>query len=194
MAKFTKAKTEEKEIPEPERYFSREELDAKRMSALEAKSIISWKSPVRVFKPRSNKYFTKVGVFALIAILGAIAFSEFVLVGVIIALVFMVYVLATAIPDKIEHRINNFGIVSGGKVFLWEDLDSFWFDKRGDERLLVVQTFLRFPSSRLIILLSDVADRTILDLLEKHIHYHHRPVHTLFDKWAQELQKRVSLE
>jgi hypothetical protein len=175
------------------RDFSKEELDAKRQAALEAKSIISWKSPVRTFKQRSNKFFTKVGVFALIAILASIAFQEFVLVGVIIALVFMVYVLATAIPDKIEHRINNFGIVSGGKVFLWEDLDSFWFDKRGDERILIVQTYLRFPS-RLIILLSDVADRTILDILEKHIHYYHRPVHTLFDKWAQELQKRISFE
>lgn len=194
MAKFTKAKAEEKETEEVVRDFSKEELDAKRQAALEAKSIISWKSPVRTFKQRSNKYFTKVGVFALIAILASIAFQEFVLVGVIIALVFMVYVLATAIPEKIEHRINNFGIVSGGKVFLWEDLDSFWFDKRGDERLLVVQTYLRFPSSRLIILLSDVADRTILDLLEKHIHYHHRPVHTLFDKWAMKLQSKISLE
>lgn len=194
MAKFTKAKVAEKETHESERDYSREELDAKKLAALDAKSIISWKSPVRVFQARSNKYFTKVGVFALIAILGAIAFSEFVLVGVIIALVFMVYVLATAIPEKIEHRINSLGIVSGGKVFLWEDLDSFWFDKRGDERLLVVQTYLRFPSSRLIILLSDVADRTILDLLEKHLYYHHRPVHTLFDKWAQQLQKRISLE
>ena len=193
MAKFTKAKTEERESQESLRDYSKEELDAKRQAALEAKSIISWKSPVRVFKARSNKYFTKVGVFALIAILAAIAFGEFVLVGVIIALVFMVYVLATAIPEKIEHRINSLGIVSGGRVFLWDDLDSFWFDKRGDERLLVVQTYLRFPS-RLFILLAEVSERTILDLLEKHIDYHHRPVHTLFDKWAMKLQNKISLE
>ena len=105
----------------------------------------------------------------------------------------MVYVLATSIPESVEHRINNMGIISGGKVFLWEDLDSFWFDKKGDERILVVQTYLRFPS-RLIILLSNVADRTILDILERHIHYHHRPVHTLFDKWAMKLQSKISLE
>lgn len=193
MAKFTKSKLEEKIEHDPARPVSKEELDAKRQAALEAKSIVSWKSPVRVFKARSNKYFTKVGVFALIFILAAIAFSEFVLVGVIIALVFMVYVLATSIPEKIEHRINSMGIVSGGRVFLWEDLDSFWFDKRGDEKLLVVQTYLRFPS-RLILLLSTVSERTLLDILEKHLYYHHRPVHTLFDKWAQELQKRISFD
>lgn len=193
MAKFRKAKEEERDPIDLGRNLSKDELDAKRMAALEAKSIISWKSPVRVFKQRSNKFFTKVGVYALILILLAIAFSDPLLVGVIIAFVFMVYVLATSIPEKIEHRINSMGIVSGDKVFLWEDLDSFWFDKRGDERLLYVQTYLRFPS-RLIILLGDVADRTILDIMEKHLHYHHRPVHTLFDKWAQELQKRISLE
>ena len=191
MAKFSKS--EENVEHEADRVFSKEEFDAKKQAAFDAKSIISWKSPVRVFIKRSNKYFTKVGVFALIAILASIAFGEFVLVGVIIALVFMVYVLATSIPESVEHRINNMGIISGGKVFLWEDLDSFWFDKKGDERILVVQTYLRFPS-RLIILLSNVADRTILDILERHIHYHHRPVHTLFDKWAMKLQSKISLE
>src|SRR4030043_323814 len=150
---------------------SKEELDAKHEAALEAKSIITWKSPVRIFKQRSKKYFTKVALYALIFILAAIAFSEYLLVGVIIAVVFLVYVLATAQPDTIEHKITNMGIISGGRAFLWEELDSFWFDKKGDDRLLVVQTDLHFPT-RLIILLSTVSERTLLDVIEKHLHYH----------------------
>src|SRR3989344_1829867 len=151
------------------RVVSDEELDAKRQAALDAKTIISWKSPVHIYRPRSRKYFTKVALYALIFILAAIALSEFFLVGVIIAVVFVAYVLATAIPETAEHKINNMGIISGGKVFLWEDLDSFWFDKKGDERLLMVQTELHFPT-RLIILLSTVSDRTLLDILENHLH------------------------
>ena len=172
---------------------SKEELDAKHQAALEAKTIISWKSPVTVFKPRNKKFFVKVGLYGLVAILAAVAFSEFFLVGVIIAIVFVAYVLALSEPEVIEHRINNMAIVSGGRAFLWEELDSFWFDKRGDERLLVVQTYLQFPG-RLIILLTSVSERTLLDLLEKHIHYHHAPVHTLLDKWAHALGKRISLD
>lgn len=191
MAKFHKS--EDGIDHESGRIVSKEELDAKRQAALEAKSFVVWKSPVRIFRARSKKYFTKVGVFALVAILAAIAFGEFVLVGVIIAFVFMVYVMATAIPETIEHKINNMGIISGGKVFLWEDLDSFWFDKKGDDRLLIVQTNMFYPS-RLIILLTTVSERTLLDILERHLYYHHRPVHTLFDKWAHALQKRISLE
>lgn len=175
------------------RVISKEELDAKRQAALEAKTIVSWKSPVHIFKSRSKKYFTKVALYALVAILAAIALGQPFLVGVILAMVFVVLVLANAAPEVIEHRINNMGIISGGRVFLWEDLDSFWFEKRGDERLLMVQTNLHFPS-RLIILLTTISERTLLDLLEKHLHYHHAPVHTLFDKWAQTLQKRFTLE
>lgn len=175
------------------RIISKEELDAKRQAALEAKTIVSWKSPVHIFKSRSKKYFTKVSLYALVSILAAIAFGEFFLVGVILAIVFVVLVLANAAPEIIEHKINNMGIISGGKVFLWEDLDSFWFEKRGEERLFMVQTNLHFPS-RLIILLTTISERTLLDLLEKHLHYHHAPVHTLFDKWAQTLQKRFTLE
>ncbi|MBI3283044.1 hypothetical protein HYZ70_03125 [Candidatus Curtissbacteria bacterium] len=175
------------------RVLSKEELDAKHQAALEAKSIVSWKSAERVFKARSKKYFTKVALFGLAAILFALAFGEIFLVGVIIALVFVTYVLATSAPDVIEHRITNMGIISGGRAFLWEELDSFWFDKRGDERVLLVQTNLHFPT-RLIMLLTTVSERTLLDVLEKHLHYHHAPVHTIMDKWANSLQRRINLE
>ncbi|MBI2598857.1 hypothetical protein HYW40_01400 [Candidatus Curtissbacteria bacterium] len=175
------------------RVISKEELDAKRQAAVDAKTIVSWKSPVHIFKQRSKKYFTKVTLYALVAILAAIAFGEFFLVGVIIAIVFVVLVLAHSAPEVIEHKVNNMGIISGGKVFLWEDLDSFWFDKRGDERLLIVQTNLHFPS-RLIIILTTISERTLLDILEKHIHYHQAPVHTLLDKWSHTLQRRFTLD
>src|SRR3990167_10635508 len=175
------------------RVLSREELDAKHEAAMEAKSLISWKSPERVFKARSQKYFFKVGLYGLIFILAAIAFSEFFLVGVILAIMFVVYVLATHPPNNIEHKITNMGITSGGRAFLWEELDSFWFEKRGEDRLLMVQTDLHFPT-RLIMLLTNVSERTLLELLEKHLHFHPSPVHTLFDKWAQTLQKRINFE
>ncbi len=172
---------------------SKEELDAKKQAALEQKSIISWKSPVRVYKAKSRKYFAKVGLYGFIFVLLAIAIQEYVLAGVVIAVVFVAYVLALAAPETIEHKINNMGIISGGRVFLWEDLDSFWFEKKGDDRVLMVATRLHFPT-RLIILLTTVSDRTLLELLERHLHYHHSPVNTLLDKWARKLQNRISLD
>lgn len=172
---------------------SKEELDAKHEACLEQKSIVSWKSPDRIFKPRSRRYFVKIGLYAFIFILFAIVVKEYFLVGVILAVVFVAYVLATAEPRTIEHRINNMGIVSGGRPFLWEELDSFWFEKRGDDRLLVVDTDLHFPG-RLILLLTTVSERTLLDVLEKHIHYHHAPVRNMLDKWATAVQKRVNFD
>lgn len=191
MARFHK--NEEHIDHQSGRVLSKEELDAKHQAALDAKTIISWKSADRIFVARSKKYFTKVALYALISILAAIAFGEFFLVGVIIAVVFVVYVLATVEPSTIEHKITNMGIVSGGRPFLWEELDSFWFDKRGEERVLLVQTRLHFPT-RLIIILTTVNERALLDILEKHLHFHAAPVHTLMDKWANSLQKRINLD
>lgn len=175
------------------RVISKEELDAKRQAAMESKTIVSWKAPVHIHKERSRKYFTQVALYALVLILLAIAFGEIVLVGVIIAVAFVVYVLATAIPETIEHRITSMGIVTGGKVYLWEDLDSFWFDTKQDTDLLVVQTYLRFPTRLIFILTERISERTLLDVIEKHLHYHPGPVHTLFDKWAHKLQRRIPL-
>jgi hypothetical protein len=191
---MTKFKRNE-QVPEKEseRILSKEELDTKHQAALEANTIISWKSPVRVFKARSRQYFVKIGLYGLVFMLAAIAFGEFLLVGVILAVIFLVYVLASVAPETIEHKITSMGIISGGKAFLWDDLDSFWFEKKGDDRLLVVQTMLHFPS-RLIVILTTVSEQGLLDILEKHLHYHHGPVHTLFDKWANYLQSRINFE
>ncbi|MBI3342164.1 hypothetical protein HY024_03500 [Candidatus Curtissbacteria bacterium] len=175
------------------RLISKEELDAKRRAALEAKTIVSWKAPVHIYVERSRKYFTQVAMYGLVAILGALAFGEIVLVGVIIAIVFVVYVLATAIPETVEHRITNLGIITGEKVYLWEDLDSFWFDKKNDTDMLVVQTYLRFPTRLIMLMTPKISDRTLLDIMEKHLHYHPGPVHTLFDKWAHALQRKLPL-
>lgn len=191
MARFRKSETAVDH--EVGRVLTREELDAKHSAALDAKAIISWKSPVRVFKARSRKYFVKVALYALVFILAAIAFGEFFLVGVILSVVFVAFVLALAAPETIEHKITNMGIISGGRAFLWEELDSFWFDKRGDDRLMVVATKMHFPG-RLLIILTNVSERTLLDLVEKHLHFHHGPVHTSLDKWAIWLQERVNLE
>lgn len=187
------AKEIDEKVDRPERLPTKEELDAKHQAALEAKPFVSWKSPVRIFKARTKKYFTKTALFALILILLAVAFGEFFAVGVIIALVFVVWVFATVEPEVIDHKITNMGIVTGRRAFLWDELDSFWFDKRGDDRLLIVQTYMQYPS-RLILLLSTVNEKTILEILEKHLHYYHAPVHTLFDRWAAALQKRINLE
>lgn len=198
MPKFQK-KAEPEQAPraaseQAERRPTKGELDAKHQEALEAKAIVSWKSPVRIFKARSRRYFTKIILYGLILILAAVAFGEFFLVGVIIALMFVAFVLATAEPEMIDHKITSMGIITGGRAFLWEDLDSFWLEKRGDDRVLVVETYLRFPSRLIILLPPEVSDRTLLDILEKHLHFHRVPVHTLFDKWAMALQRRINLD
>lgn len=176
------------------RVLSKEELDAKHVACLEAKNLISWKSPERIFVARSKNYFTKVALYALVGILFAIAIGEFLLVGVIIAMVFVMYVFATLAPSVIEHRITNMGIVTGGRPFLWEELDSFWFEKKGEDRLLMVNTDLHFPT-RLIMILTTVSERALLDILEKHrLHFHPAPVHNIMDKWASMLRSRINLD
>lgn len=192
MPKFT-SKSEKTVVYYPDEHLTREELDTKHLAALDAKTTVAWESPERVFKSRSKKYYVKVSLYGFIFILTAIAFGHFFLVGVIMAIIFVVFVLASHAPFTIEHKLTNMGIISGGRAFLWSEMDSFWFDKKGDDRLLVVQTKMYYPS-RLIILLSTVSERTLLELLEKHLHYHEGPVHTRMDKWANFLQERINLE
>ena len=64
MPRFLK-KTTKKVDHHTGKELTKEEFDAKRQAAIDAKTIISWKSASRVFKARTKRYFVKVAFYIL---------------------------------------------------------------------------------------------------------------------------------
>src|SRR3989344_2790499 len=75
----------------------------------EIKTLLNWRSPSRPFKKRSRDYFTTIA--AIVFLIGVILLfiKEFLLIGVILALMFVSYVLATVPPEEVEHEISTEG-------------------------------------------------------------------------------------
>src|SRR3972149_8400337 len=83
------------------------------------RELISWKAAARPFKRRDRRFY--VTVFAMAGIAGAVLFAiEGVMpVVLIIALVFLFYVLSTVEPEEIEYVITNKGVKVAGKKTEW---------------------------------------------------------------------------
>ena len=103
------------------------------------KELLSWTAPARPFK-RRNKHFY-ITLIAIASLVGLILFlvEGFMPVILIVSLIFLFYVLNTVEPGNIEYKITNKGVKVGDKLREWELFTRYWFTKRFDSELLVIE-------------------------------------------------------
>lgn len=157
----------------------------------EERTVFSWKSPARPFKKRDREFFTTV---IAIAVLGGLilGFLEGLLpVLVVVALVFLIYVLSTVPPEEVEHEITNKGFASAGQKNNWPQLRRFWFTTRFSSHLLVFES-AAFPGRIEVVVNKDDQDEIKKELI-KHIPYQEAAPNFL-DKAAAWLSQRVPLD
>ncbi len=137
-------------------------------SPKEVKTLLEWESASRPFKRRDAKYFTNLAIiiFVLAAIL--LFVQEFLLIGVLLALLFVSYVLGTVEPEKMDHKITTQGITTGNRSYLWNELNDFWFSEKYGETVLNVGTKIRFPA-RLLVLVPFIDREKVKDILVEYL-------------------------
>ena len=106
------------------------------------KDLVTWTAASRPFKRRNREFY--ITLIAIAAIVGLVLFlvEGFMPVILIVSLVFLFYVLSTVEPEKIEYKITTKGIFIALKRTDWNLISRFWFSRRFESELLVVQTFV----------------------------------------------------
>lgn len=106
------------------------------------RELLTWIAPARPFKRRDRQFYTTV--FAIAGIISLILFlAEGIMpVILIVALVFLYYVLSTVPPENIEYKITSKGVKIAGKLTEWQAMSRFWFGERSGSEILIFETFL----------------------------------------------------
>lgn len=130
---------------------------------------------------------------AIVALISVILLfvREFLLIAVVLSLYFVFWVLNSVVPEKVNHKIINKGIKTGGKTYKWEELNLFWFTEKWGNSILNVETKRSFPG-RLLILLGP-AKEEVKKVLGKHLTLE-KPEKNWLNGAAEWLQKKVPLE
>jgi hypothetical protein len=157
------------------------------------KTFMTWVAPSRPFRKKDRSYFTTIIIIIVLLILISILAREFILIGVLLAFAFVIYVLAFVPPEDVEYRISTQGITIGDHFYFWGDLDSFWFLKKEGLDILNVNTNLRFPG-RLMILVEGDKIEVIKKIVAKYLLFYEIPPKNLMDDWAEKLQKNFPME
>lgn len=156
------------------------------------KVLLEWKAPIRPFKKRNREYFTTIGAIAFLLIVILLLLQEWVLIAVIIALMFVSYIMGTVQPEETEHKITNRGIKTGGRDYRWGELGRFWFEKKWDQEILQVETLIPFPR-RLSLLLGQVKEEEVKKVLSEYLLLE-EPEKVWADRASDWISRRVPLE
>ena len=126
-----KKTTQESAVEEPRPVVVRREPE---------KDLFVWTASARPFKRRDREFYVTVmamgGIVALIMFL----VEGFMPVILIVSLFFLFYVLSTVPPEDIEYKITNKGIKIAGSRTDWGMLGRFWFSRRFDHDLLIIES------------------------------------------------------
>jgi len=147
-----------------------EESDIPAKKVVQNIKLFEWEAPDRYRFQFNTKTFWIILAISLVFVLFLAILEQYYLMASIIALLFFVYVAGTNKPLKINHKITARGVDTGGKLYEWFVLDSFWFSIKNGQYLLIIETKLRYPKS--LMLLLDGADKdAIFVLLQEKVLY-----------------------
>jgi hypothetical protein len=104
------------------------------------KDLVTWVAPARPFKRRDRQfYLTTVSIAGIVCLILFLAEGAMPVI-LIVSLIFLYYVMSTVAPENLEYKITNKGVKVGGKRTDWQFLGRFWFGKRYDSELLILET------------------------------------------------------
>lgn len=162
------------------------------LSVREIKTLFAWKAPVRVFKSRNREFWTTVLSIAFLLAVILLFIKEWLLIAVIIALIFVYYVLSSVPPEEIEHQITNRGIRFAGKGYLWEEISQYWISEKWGQKIINFETQFRFPG-RLELIFKIEDEGKIREILKKYLP-EEVPPPSFLDRASSWLSKKVPLE
>lgn len=155
--------------------------------------LLSWKSPSHPFKKRDRIFYQTVGAVTFLLVAIVFFLKEFMLIGVILAIAFLVYTISSVPPVEVEHKIKRVGFENAGRLFPWVEMAAFWFEEKWGYTTLVIQTRIPLPG-QIRAVTGDIPEGKIKDILGKYLLYLDKPPRNAIDNFSDWLNKKIPLE
>lgn len=146
-----------------------------------------------LLKKRNRVFYQTVGALTFLLVVIVFFLHEFLLIGVILSLAFVVYVISTIPPFEVEHKVTRLGYENSGRLFRWIELYAFWFDEKWGQKMLVFQTRLPFPG-QVSAILAGTSEQKSKDIIGRYLLYLEKPHKSFIDNLTDWIGKKIPLE
>lgn len=159
----------------------------------ELKTLLAWSAPGRPFEKKSKEYFLNILIIMLLIEIILFLFSQYLLMVLVLAFVFLVYALNTVSPHDFHYKITTEGLMVEDHFFLWQELYDFYFKTQSGVTTLVIGTKAWYPGE-LTIVIGNLHQDQVRDVLLRFLPYREYVKPTFMEKSASWLEKNFPLE
>jgi hypothetical protein len=150
--------------------------------------LYEWKAPERVYTQRTRKWYVGVAVIAMLIIAYSALTANVVLIFLVIAMMLVIYSLASIPPHEITNKITNKGLNVFDNLYIWRNFIYFWVTKRGNEHVIHLEFKEKYTDvyyQRMILLTGKGDLKQIVFELLKHIDYLNSGSGGILSKWVE---------
>jgi hypothetical protein len=156
------------------------------------KALLSWIGLSRPYKGRTKQILTVPVVIGILVGIILIFAGEWMLIGVVAALIFAYYMWSTVKPDDTEYKITTRGIRAHGRLYMWDVLTRWWIEEKWAQKMLMVETPVN-AAGRIVMPLGETKDGDVEKVMEKFL-LKEAPEPTQLDKMGKWLAEKFPLE
>jgi len=161
--------------------------------------LLEWMADSRVTWRRSKEYYSSLAVIVLLISLILFFAGQTLLIFVVLAFLFISYVLSTVRAESIPHQFTTYGLrYRGEKLIYWSEMVRFWVKNNHG----VIEIHIEAPGELMneLILLpanaqspSPISADDIVDLLSRYLPFE-EPLPSQLDRWVTWVQDKFPLE
>lgn len=156
--------------------------------------LIEWTAPERMFKTRSREFYRKIATIIIFFALLLFIIKEFLLIIVLGIVFFVVYVFHTVPPSMLRHRVTTNGVdYASAHLYKWEELQSFYIEKKETHKVAVINTINPFPGRIFLLLDKSVDVKKLSDILNQFISIVEKPEIGAMDKIMNFVYSRIKI-
>lgn len=161
--------------------------------------LLQWVADSRVVHKRSNEYYSSLAVIVLLISLILFFAGQILLIVVLVAFLFLAYVLASVKAERVLNQITTYGIRIRGELYPWDKIFRFWLENNRGITEVHVET-PSFLSGEIILLIDPVkdpkTDMTIEDITTVLKMYvaEGKPRPSFVTRWSRWLEEKFPLD
>lgn len=159
----------------------------------EVHTLLEWSAPGRPFRKKGKEYYTSVLLIGLLIEVILFLFSDYQLMVVVAAVIFLAFTLSSIPPKNFQYKITSEGIQVEDIFYIWGELYDFYFKKMDGEDVLFVRTHAIIPGELHMPLGEHPRDHLIKVLLP-YLPYREIVKPTFMEKSADWLTRTFPLE
>ncbi len=161
--------------------------------SMEERILNEWQALERPFQRKDKDFWTTIlSILGLVCLI-LIFVKEWFLIATLAGLAFLYYVLTTIKPEKSKYKITNKGVyISSTQRIDWELIRRFWISKKWGNRMINLDTWLKFPRVFSIVV-PKKQENKITETLKKYIPQEENSPQFL-DKFSNWVTSKIPLE